>query len=116
MTTDLPDRMSYELLRGTIEMLKAAYPGNLTEDEYMAILILLHERQSIRAVADTIEYFTGRNWGRIYNDILGALSLRKPSESILSSVKQQLERHGYRDWLDALDKPPFHFDGPDGGS
>jgi hypothetical protein len=89
-------------LRDTIEMVRAAYPTGIPEDEYPALLVLLSEGMGQRTLAELMAACTGKEYPLTYHDVLAAQSVfttDKPSAEWVAGVKRRLQEHGYDEWL-----------------
>jgi len=87
-------------LLGTYKMLKCAYPGGILKEDYYAILHLLYEHMSDRALSQVIEYLTGVSKYIIYNDVLASQSTSKPSQEDINRVILKLTACGYSEWTE----------------
>lgn len=89
-------------LQDTYEMICAAYPHEVPEADYDPLLVLLGEGMSQRNLAHVLAQSTGKNYYRVYNDVLRIESpFVKPQHSPedVERVKRLLVAHGYNEWL-----------------
>ncbi len=88
-------------LRGTYDMLVAAFPNGVPEALYLPLLALLADHMSQRNVATVIALLTGKNATLVYHDILTAIapdSEPRLEQSSIDRAKQHLMPHGYECW------------------
>jgi len=87
-------------LSSTLALLQRAFPADVDEMSYPALLVVLGEEMSMRNLADVVAVFTGKEWPYVYNDVLRALSpTGKPAEDVVERVRQCLLPYGYEEWL-----------------
>jgi hypothetical protein len=94
-----PVRVLGSELLETDAMIRAAYPTDIPESEYFALLALLYEGMSFRTLATVVSYVTGKTYASVYHDVLGAVSEPELSAATIDQVKQRLQEHGYEAWV-----------------
>jgi len=95
------DGLSAEL-HSTYDMVRAAFPAGIPDENYRAALLLLAENMSQRQLARLMAYCTGRDYYRVYNDVLAVLSGQpayQPPDEQVAEVRRRLQQHGYDHWL-----------------
>lgn len=81
-------------------MIKGAFPQGIEPGDYLALLSLLHDEFSHRALAKTMALSFGLDYHRVLNDVAYVGSHEfKPSDEALERVRQKLIPHGYLSWL-----------------
>jgi hypothetical protein len=103
MTTDEHQPVPDYLL-DTYNMLRCAYPDGVPDEDYNALLAVLHEEMSFRTESDVLSALTRKDWGRVYNDISGYAaigSVNTPTDEDLERVKGKLASCGYVEWVAA---------------
>jgi Uma2 family endonuclease len=101
MTTDEHQPVPDYLL-DTYNMLRCAYPGSVPDEDYIALLAVLHEEMSFRTEADVLSALTGKDWGRVYNDISSYAAIdtiNTPTHEDLERVKAKLAPCGFAEWV-----------------
>ena len=102
MTLPLGDVTVPAHLQNTFEMVRAAYPNGIPEEEYPALVVLLSEGMGQRTLAELLAACTGKEYPLTYHDVLAAqspVSTIKPAAERVAAVRRRLQDHGYDDWL-----------------
>jgi hypothetical protein len=86
-----------DYLAPTVELLRRAFPEGLDEPRYRAVLSLMAEHISARNFADAIALYSGRDYDRTYNDILGAYGVNI-APATLEAVRERLIACGFEAW------------------
>jgi hypothetical protein len=85
-------------LASTHRMLRAAYPSELPDADYFAVIVLLHDHMSERNLAETIALTFGRERIVVWNDVGRAVTTAAPSPEAVERVRARLVSAGYDDW------------------
>jgi len=85
--------------RSTAAMIRAAFPNGVSDEAYLPLLALLHERMSFRSIATVVPHCTDRSYIDVYHDMMGAVSHEGPAANTIEPVKKLLQAHGYDAWL-----------------
>ncbi|MBE9008966.1 DUF3349 domain-containing protein [Pseudanabaenaceae cyanobacterium LEGE 13415] len=85
-------------LASTYQLLQSAFPQGIENQDYLPLLVLLHDQMSDRSLAQVIAEFVGRDYPAVLNDVYGINAASVARES-LENVKQKLIRGGYENWL-----------------
>ena len=88
----MPDALP-PTLSGAAHMLRSAYPGDMPETAYVAVLALLYEHFSDRNLAELMAAVTGKDAATVLNDVY-ACAGSKPEASAIATARRLLERHG----------------------
>lgn len=89
-------------LKETYTMLTSAFPNGIDSDNYSPILSILYEEMSDRNIATVISLFTGKEYGKVLNDIYSVASgLNKVDKQAVINIKQYLLSFGYEKWLNS---------------
>ncbi len=102
MNSDDPVRELPTYLVETADLIRAAFPGGISEEAYYPLLALLVRGMSQRALARVISYCTGKTYSNAYHDALGAGSPTDPGppgSPAYEKVARALRAHGYDEWL-----------------
>ena len=94
---DLPD-----YFKSSYEMVRAAFPEGINDDNYYPLLFLLSEGMGQRGLARFMAALTGNPISRVYNDVLGVQSpvpAYKPAPERIEELKRRLQAHGYDEWV-----------------
>lgn len=91
MTTTLPSNLT-----STDNLVRATFPQGIPEVHYLPLLCLLSEQLSFRNVAHVVAHVVDKDYGRVYNEVLGSHGLGR--EQTKATV-ELLEQHGYEQWL-----------------
>jgi hypothetical protein len=98
-----------EHLRSTVALLQAAYPDGLSGDDYEAVLRILGEHMSQRALAKAVGHYRGQHYALILHDVFGSQSppdvVPPPPGEVFDRVKQRLASAGFNDWLNEVESP-----------
>lgn len=86
-------------LKSTYKLINCAFPEGLSTENYFPLLALLEPQMSDRNLAETIAYFTKRDYSEILNDIYAVKSTSVPSTEAMNKVKNRLLACGYEVWL-----------------
>ena len=89
-------------LQETYRMVHSAYSEGIPSECYHPMLALLSENMSQRALAELMAYCTGKDFARVFHDVLSVQSPfvpEKPEAAAVNQVKKRLEQFGYGDWL-----------------
>lgn len=86
-------------LKSTYELINSAFPEGLSTESYFPLLALLESEMSDRNLAETIAYYTKRDYSEILNDIYAVKSTSIPSTEAINKVKTRLLACGYEEWL-----------------
>ena len=84
-------------LRSTVEMLKAAFPQGIPDEDVLPVMKALYEHMSNRNLADAVSHVTGEDRHAILNEVYKAASLDPSDPRVLAMVKR-LKEYGYDDW------------------
>lgn len=82
----------------SIDMLQRAFPAPPTDSEYLALMRILAPHMSQRNLADVVFIFTGRDYARVRNDVLGIDGMAL-DEQELGKVQHRLDSAGFDVWL-----------------
>jgi hypothetical protein len=89
-----------EYLNEIYAILFCAFPEGVREEEYRAILSLLHEFMSHRNIAMVLAKIANRDRFVVYNDVMGfGLDPAPPKEDV-EQVKMKLDNCGYQPYLE----------------
>ncbi len=94
---DLPD-----YFQSTLEMVRAAFPEGINDENYYPLLVLLSEGIGQRGLARFMAALTGKPMSGVYNDVLGVQSpdpVDKPAPERVEEAKRRLQAHGYDEWV-----------------
>ena len=86
-------------LKSTCELIDRAFPDGVDTESYFPLLALLESEMSDRNLAETIAYFTKRDYEEVLNDTYAVKSLSIPSAEAIDRVKTRLIACGYEEWL-----------------
>jgi hypothetical protein len=106
----------FDYRKPTYEMLKRAYPNGVPDDEYLALVAIMNKSMSFRNTAHYVATVSERDWGLVYNDVLGIGSAdRRPALEDVARVQAKLDKAGYADWHaeqeafeESLKRPPVN--------
>jgi len=80
-------------------MLLRAFPKGVPEEDYLALVALLYDEMSHRALATVLSHlFETTEYHRVLNDIGFASRLSPQSDPVLR-VRGKLVAAGYEEWL-----------------
>lgn len=88
--------------RSTVNLISAAYPHGIPEEDYLPLLRLLHEEMTFRAIA-AVMYSFGKNADETYLDASAAASAEGATTTEVERVRLKLLMHGYEVWKVGLD-------------
>jgi hypothetical protein len=94
--------MSIEIashLKSTYELINRAFPDGIDTESYFPLLALLESEMSDRNLAETIAYYTKRDYSKILNDIYAVKSTSIPQCEVINKIKTRLLACGYEEWL-----------------
>ncbi|HVU12282.1 MAG TPA: MBL fold metallo-hydrolase [Phototrophicaceae bacterium] len=91
---DVPD-----YLLETYDVLACAYPNRIPDDDYWAVIALIHPYMSFRTLADVLSALTDKSYSWVYNDASGFGSNPMPLDEDIARVKQKLAACGYQAWV-----------------
>lgn len=91
---ELPDYLS-----STYRLLKNAFPEGVDSENYFPLLATLYNEMSDRNLAQTVAYYTGKDYGQVLNDVYRVASTNIVKPEAIEKVKQRLRPFGYEDWL-----------------
>ncbi|RMF23888.1 MAG: DUF3349 domain-containing protein [Cyanobacteria bacterium J083] len=86
-------------LKSTYELISCTFPEGINTESYFPLLALLESEMSDHNLAETIAYYTKRNYSEILNDIYAVKSTSIPSTKAINKVKTRLLACGYEEWL-----------------
>jgi hypothetical protein len=86
-------------LVSTYQLLKCAFPQGFSEQFYLPLLSILHEKISDRNLAQVMAEFTGREYHAVLNDVYQAASTSTFSPELIEAVRQKLMDCNYEEWL-----------------
>jgi hypothetical protein len=92
--------MSIEIashLKSTYELINRAFPDGIDTESYFPLLALLESEMSDRNLAETIAYYTKRDYSEILNDIYAVKSTSIPSPLAIDKIKTRLLACGYEE-------------------
>jgi hypothetical protein len=93
--------MLHESLHSTAHLLERGYPSGLEHNDrtYCAVVTLLAETMSVRALACVLEEVIGIDYALGYHDVLCALSGNGCTQAELDVVRARLHEAGLAGWL-----------------
>ena len=86
-------------LVSTYQLLQAAFPQGIEDQEYLPLLSILYEQMSDRSLAQVIAEFTGREYHTVLNDVYRVGAAETGVGEVVGSVNQKLMRCDYEKWL-----------------
>lgn len=84
-------------LKSTYTMLYQAFPNEVDEESYWALLYLLYDYMSDENLALIMSAFVDRSLGVITNDIYKVHQM-KFNKKAMEVVKRKLDQCGFEDW------------------
>ena len=88
-----------EYLRTTYQLLRCAFPNNIADDEYEAVIYFFHPYMSFRTLATVLAIITNRTYIHILNDVMGYNGKLPADTKILQEVHNRLNNCGYPQWI-----------------
>lgn len=86
-------------LMTTYMMVKCAFPDDISQGEYWALISLLHPHMSNRALGRVLGTITGEEYFKGYFDAAGFNSHTPVDANIVEIVTKRLINCGYEEWL-----------------
>jgi hypothetical protein len=89
-------------LRGTYQMIVAAFPNGVREEDYIPLITLLSANMSFRALATVMAHLSGKDYAQCYSDVLGATESphgAEPASPDRARMRECLVLCGFDDWL-----------------
>lgn len=90
-----------DYLQSTYQLLKCAFPNDITEEQYAAILHFLHPHMSFRTLATVLASVTNKTYIHILNDTMGYEGKPLVDSTIMDSVRKKLDDCGYDEWINS---------------
>ena len=84
-----------EHLRPALTMLRRAYPDGVPDQDYMPLLVVLHEEFSARNLAAVVAELVDGEPVVVDNDAAAAMSRQRPNASDVERVRKFLLEHGW---------------------
>lgn len=93
LRNEIPDTPFFtDMLR----LLESSFGDGLKDNQYFALLYILRaDGWGQKNLADVASAFSGREWGTVYNDVLG-IDSKTVDESLVEKLRYQLNSHGYQ--------------------
>lgn len=99
MITEQKEEQIAEHLMKTVSLIKSAYSAGIPDDEYKAVLCILYEHMSDRNLAETMSFYTGRDYAIVYNDVLDVGS-KKAAIQNTQLAMDKLINAGLLKWIE----------------
>ncbi len=98
--SDLPEYQTIpDYLESTFKMLLCAFPNEVTDEQYWALLTILNETMSQRTLAHVVSILTQKHWFLVFNDVAGVGVDPPPAPNVIERVENRLRACGYEEWL-----------------
>jgi hypothetical protein len=88
-----------EYLQSTYQLVKCAFPNEITQDEYQAILHFLHPYMSHRTLAEVLSALTNNTYIYVLNDAMGYDLIPTVDYATMKAVLKKLDECGYSKWI-----------------
>ncbi|MCL4249206.1 MAG: hypothetical protein KJ065_13750 [Anaerolineae bacterium] len=99
LPNELPEYQTIpDYLESTFNMLLCAFPNEVTDEQYWALLTILNETMSQRTLAHVVSILTQKHWFLVFNDVAGVGVDPPPAPDVIKRVENRLRACGYDEW------------------
>ncbi|RKH41265.1 DUF3349 domain-containing protein [Corallococcus sicarius] len=88
-------------LVNTVALINRAFPGGLSEADYLPLLVVLYPHMSNRNLAEVVSHVTRRDYAFVLNDVYAVGGGAELDPSAVAIVRAQLVAVGLDEWSKA---------------